>query len=58
MPPKTDTATINQLPMESEDNRRTHCGNDDKIYLMFAVERRNDVVLTTTLIFNDKTCIF
>ena len=59
MPQKTDTATTNQLPVESEDNRRTHCGNDnDNIYSMFAVERRNDGVLTATLKFNDKTCIF
>ena len=39
MPQKTDTATTNQLPLESEDNRRTHCGNDDdNIYLQLKEE--------------------
>ena len=59
MPPENSYRNNQQLPLESEDNRRTHCGNDgDNIYSMFAIERRNDGVLTTTLTFNDKTCIF
>ena len=44
-PQNTGSVTINQLPLESEDNRRTHCGNDDaNIYSIFAVEKKNDGV--------------
>ena len=60
-PQKTDTATINQLPLESDDNnynRRTHQNEDETIYSMFSVERRNDGVLTTALKFNDRICTF
>ena len=49
-PQNTDTVTINQLLLESEDNRRSHCGNDDdNIYSIFAVESRNDGVLATEI---------
>ena len=49
-PQNTDTVTINQLPLESEYNRRTNSGNDDdNIYSIFAVESRNDEVLATEI---------